>query len=529
MKRKNKIIVESPALPLLACSVFGESRSLVKNIVYRAALLLSSSVASHSSSFRTLLSKSTLLFKSILLFLILVPVKKLHSQDTAKTLSLQQVIQIVKRYHPVAKQADIFVEKAKAGVRIAQGEFDPLLYNGLAQKTFDGTDYYNYNRPELTIPTWFGIEVAAGFEYLAGSRTSPEETQGRTSYIGISVPLAKDLLMDKRRAALQTAKIFREASVVERRNMLNDLLLEAVKAYWYWTQYYQEYIVLNETVKVNEKRAELVKISYRLGDRPAIDTTEALTQLQSFQVQRDAALLAFQNAGLELAVYLWTQQGQPALLPPDVLPADLTALQAATAEGLPVLNELLEAARRNHPELLLYNYKLEALTIEKKLKFQGLLPTANFRYNQLGKGYDIIKTASAGPLFENNFQYGITLGIPLRLSEGRGEYRKAKLKIAETRLDQDLKMLTIENKVRSYFNELTLLKSQINTQEQAWRNFVALQRGEEIRFQAGESSLFLINARENKALEALQKLQGLRAKYLIAVNSLQWAAGILFN
>ncbi len=465
-------------------------------------------------------------FIKLVLLLLAIEAK---AQDSLKSLSLQQAIEIVKRYHPVAKQADIFIEKAKADVTIAQGGFDPLLYNSHAQKTFDGTDYYRYNRPELTIPTWFGIEVAAGLEYLSGSRTNPEETQGRTSYIGITVPLAKNLLMDKRRAALQTAKIFRQASTVEKRNILNDLLLEAAKAYWYWAQHYLSYQILNEVVKVNEQRLELVKTGFRLGDRPAIDTTEALTQLQSFQVQRDAALLAFQNAGLDLAVHLWTREGEPALIPTDVFPSDIPLLLSAAKEGLPVLAELLETARRNHPELLLYNYKLDALAIEKKLKFQQLLPTVNFRYNQLGKGYDIIKTASAGPLFENNFQYGLTLGIPLRLSEGRGEYKKAKLKITETKLDQDLKLLQVENKVRSYFNELTNLKSQISTQEQAWRNFVALQRGEETRFQAGESSLFLVNARENKALEALQKLQELRAKYLMAANSLQWAAGNLFN
>jgi outer membrane protein TolC len=54
-----------------------------------------------------------------------------------------------------------------------------------------------------------------------------------------------------------------------------------------------------------------------------------------------------------------------------------------------------------------------------------------------------------------------------------------------------------------------------------------LQRGEETRFQAGESSLFLINARENKTLEALQKLQELKSKYYQTENALQWAAGIL--
>jgi outer membrane protein TolC len=177
---------------------------------------------------------------------------------------------------------------------------------------------------------------------------------------------------------------------------------------------------------------------------------------------------------------------------------------------------------------LLYNFKLDALQVEKKLKFQELLPVANFRYNQLGKGYDVLKTATT-PLFENNFQYGITFGIPLRLSEGRGKYRKAKLKITETRLSQNLKRVQLENKVKTYFNELTALKKQVEVQEKAYRNYLSLQQAEETRFQIGESSLFLINARENKALEALQKLQELRTKYLITVNALQWAAGLLVS
>ena len=109
-----------------------------------------------------------------------------------------------------------------------------------------------------------------------------------------------------------------------------------------------------------------------------------------------------------------------------------------------------------------------------------MLPTINFRYNQLGKGYDVLKTAS-GPLFENNFQYGLSFGIPLRLSQGRGEYRKAKLKITETQLQQNQKQWQIENKVKSYFNELITLKSQVTLQEKAYNNFMILQRGEEIQ------------------------------------------------
>jgi len=450
------------------------------------------------------------------------------SQDGNKTLSPQQVMEIVKQFHPVAKQADIFIEKAKADVTIAKGMFDPVLRNEAAQKTFDGTEYYLYNRPELSIPTWFGVEVSAGLEKLSGSRTSPEETQGETSYFGISIPLAKNLLMDKHRAALQSAKIYRTASETEKRNMLNNLLLDAMNSYWQWAQQYQVYKILTDAVAVNEKRTQLVRTAFQLGDRPAIDTTEVITQLQNFQLLQSQAWLDFQNAGLDLSAHLWTAQTQPYNLPETIIPAaDLQNINL-NAAIIPDLINLLSVARINHPELVLYNYNLDVLGIEKKLKFQELLPTINFQYNQLGKGYNVLKTAT-GPLFENNFQYGLSLGIPLRLSQGRGEYKKAKLKIIETQLQQSQKQLQVENKVKSYYNELVTLKSQIVLQEKAYKNYYALQRGEEIRFQSGESSLFLINARENKTLEALQKLQELKAKFFKTENTLQWAAGILIQ
>jgi len=469
----------------------------------------------------------------IILFTVFGIFTSVHGQekeqqpDSLKTLSAKQLVEIVKQYHPVAKQADIFVEKAKADITIARGLFDPVLNNETAEKTFDGTNYYYYNRPELSIPTWFGVEVTAGLEYLSGNRTDPEDTKGKTSYIGINVPLAKNLLMDKRRAALQTAKIFGEASAVEKRNILNNLMLDAMKTYWTWVQQYQVYKTIKDAVVVNEKRVQLVKTAYRLGDRPAIDTTEALVQLQNFELQKSQAWLEFQNTTLNLSAFLWTADMQPYNLSTNIIPdEDLQALNIETL-ALPELNNLLTSAIKNHPELIIYNYKLNVLSVDKKLKFQELLPTINFRYNQLGKGYEILKTATTGPLFENNFQYGLTLGIPLRLSQGRGEYRKAKLKITETQLQQGQKQQQIENKVRSYFNELLTVKSQVTLQEKAYKNYQALQRGEEIRFQAGESSLFLINARENKTLEALQKLQELKAKYYKTESGLLWSAGLL--
>ena len=75
-------------------------------------------------------------------------------------------MEIVKQFHPVAKQADINIEKAKADITTAKGMFDPLLSTKISNKTFDGTEYYNHFQPDLVIPTWYGIEIKAGLENL---------------------------------------------------------------------------------------------------------------------------------------------------------------------------------------------------------------------------------------------------------------------------------------------------------------------------------------------------------------------------
>jgi outer membrane protein TolC len=186
---------------------------------------------------------------------------------------------------------------------------------------------------------------------------------------------------------------------------------------------------------------------------------------------------------------------------------------------------MLSTAKSNHPELLLYNFKLSSLEIEKKYRAQQLLPKATFNYNFLDKGFQW--TTPKTTLFENNYQYGISLNIPLRLSAERGEYKKVKYSIQSTTLEQDLKRLQIENKIKAIYFEIDNLKQQLLVQQNILSNYQTLLRGEELRFRTGESSLFLVNARESKVWETAQKFEELKAKYVTAIQKLRWSAGQL--
>ncbi len=58
-------------------------------------------------------------------------------------------------------------------------------------------------------------------------------------------------------------------------------------------------------------------------------------------------------------------------------------------------------------------------------------------------------------------------------------------------------------------------------------NYQKLVRAEETLLENGESTLFLINSRENKALEAQEKLIEIKTKYFKSIYALQWSAGLL--
>ncbi|HRH60616.1 MAG TPA: TolC family protein, partial [Chitinophagaceae bacterium] len=77
------------------------------------------------------------------------------------------------------------------------------------------------------------------------------------------------------------------------------------------------------------------------------------------------------------------------------------------------------------------------------------------------------------------------------------------------------------------FTEWQQTTKQIDTYNSMLTGFTKLLQAEETRFSNGESSLFLINARELKVLETQQKLIELRAKNKINHVKVKWAAGLL--
>lgn len=427
-------------------------------------------------------------------------------------LGFQEYMNYVKKYHPVAQQADLNIEMGNAKLLKARGGFDPKIevdYNG---KRFKNTEYFDLLSTRLKVPTWYGLEFKAGFEQNDGVYLNPENNVPDAGLFnaGLSLPLLQGLLINERMATLNQAKIFQEQTQADRDVLVNQVLYEAALAYFNWLKTYNETLIYRNFLVNATTRFEGIKRSALAGDKAAIDTLEARIVVQNRNLNLEQSKVKLMKSGLELSNFLWLENNTPVVLQAQVIP-DLEV------EGdIDLVLELLQQSIDNfsldqHPKLRSLKFKMEGLEVERKLKANKLLPRLDIEYNFL--------TANPGQLDTYQtaaYKGGLRFRIPLFLRKERGDLQLAKFKIQDTQLEWRATQLTIQNKVRAIYQELESYETQNQLIATIVTDYRTLLTAEERKFFVGESALFLINSRESKLIDAQLKQNELQNKYFNA-------------
>lgn len=434
-------------------------------------------------------------------------------------LSLLEFLTIVKHFHPLAESYQMDQEIARAEVQRARGQVDPVLGAKTGAKTIDQVDYYEESNVHLRIPTWYGVMFEGSFNHIEGQKLNNSDTRGGLYQFGVTVPLARNLIYNQQRAILDQAQAALRMTEAEQVMLTNALLAEAESVYWQWAKSYESLTLLSEAVKVNQLRIEMVRKSHLYGESAAIDTTEALTQLQTYRLREQQAYLDFVKSTQELQLFLWTENHEIRELNEWTVPSD--RLGGYNLKDLyPGLLADVEAQLIDaHASLRVYLQKQDILTSEQRLKRQALLPKIDFTYNFLNKQH--YKT-DVFPLFLDNYQYSIKLEIPIFLRQARADYRITRHKLVQNQLDIDFKRQEILTKIENYKNEIINYQQQLQTMALAAANQQKLLSAEETKYSNGESSLFLINTRENSLIEIQEKEIETKLKAVRSYSQLKW-------
>ncbi|MBC7643458.1 MAG: TolC family protein [Flavobacterium sp.] len=445
------------------------------------------------------------------LFALVLFTPALFAQDTNEEFSFVEFLGYVKKFHPLVKSANLEISESQANLMAARGAFDPKIEVDFDQKQFKNKEYYSLLNSSFKIPTWYGIEVKAGFDNNDGYFLNPENfvpNNGLASF-GIKIPLAQGLLINQRMADLRKAKIQLQLSRALQKIEAINVLFDASIAYFNWKRNFSEK-QLYESYLINaQTRFSGIEILIKNGDKPAIDAVEAEIIVKNRQLSLEESIMKLNKAKLELSNFLWLDNNIPFELQDQIIPEK--DLEKNIAEVLKT-NIFFQnkVAIDSHPKINALQNKLEILNVDQKLKSSFLLPKIDASYYYINEPNSFQNTDF------KNYKLGLNFAMPIFLRKERAGLKIAKFKIQDAQFALDLEKLQLTNKIKSQQFEINSIEKQQKIISDLVNSYSTMLQSEERLFSFGESSIFLINTRENSLVTSQLQLINVINKFLIA-------------
>ncbi|MEM1337685.1 MAG: TolC family protein [Bacteroidota bacterium] len=435
--------------------------------------------------------------RQYLVYLAFLIVTFSNAQQDSLVLGFNEYLGYVKKYHPVARQAQLTISIGQANLMKARGGFDPKIEVDYERKRFKGDEYWDRLNTTFKIPTYYGIELKGQLEQAEGDFINQDETfptDGLYS-AGVSVALARGSWINERMATLQKAKFFREQTKADQDLLVNEVLYNASIAYFEWLMAYNEAEIFRNFLGNATQRFKGIRQSALAGDIAIIDTVEAKIAVQNRELSLVQAQVKLTQKTLQLSNFLWIND-VPVELQPNVIPdpdpqrdIDIT---------LEIFGKPLDSFTiANHPKLRSLNFKIEGLNVDRRLKANKLLPQVDLEYNFLTETPDQINSFNT-----QDYKGGVSFYFPLFLRKERGDLKLAKFKLQDAQFERDNTEVAIQNQVLGIYRELDSFVDQNRLIDTIVSDYRTLLAAELRKFSFGESSIFLINARESTLIDA---------------------------
>jgi cobalt-zinc-cadmium efflux system outer membrane protein len=445
---------------------------------------------------------------------------------TGVPLTLEEVIASVDRHHPPLEAAAQRVLAAE-GLRLsAEGAFDLTLGTRVSGNFFG---YYEYGRLDVSLsqPTPFwgatfvgGWRIGRGFARggIPDYYRYDETFDGGELRLGAVVPLWRDGPIDSRRATLWRAEHNVEATREDRDARRLRIVYAATEAWVRWVAAGQRHRVARELLALAEDRDAQIAARVRAGAIPAIEHLENRRAILERRQALVAARRLLEQRALSLSIYLRGDDGSPLVVSPERVPSALAALTPAAA------NEADDIARaiEHRPELRRFAAQRRAAQVSVDLadnqfsprvdlSVMGSLDVGGPGVSDPERAYEI-QRALERPQLETM----LTLQVPLQFRDARGRIDQSRAELAALDADLELARDQIAVEVRDARSAIRAATENVQITEQSAEVARLVADAERVRFEAGASSLLVVNLREAAAAAAAQSAIDARADLEIA-------------
>lgn len=399
--------------------------------------------------------------------------------------------------HPLILKAQLYDEINEAYLLKSKGVLDPQILSDYTTKDFKDKDYFSVWQTEAIVPTTLPIDFSVGYERNNGDFLNNENTVPSKGlvYGTLNLSILRGLLFDDQRFQIQNAQLKGVQNKLERTLLTRELLYQAANAYLDWAIAHYNTEILDDYLDAILDRHENVIQLYLNGDKPAVDTIESRLNINSANKNLLSAKSTLIKMRQNASLFLWDSQTNPLNILGDVNPENISAC-------IQLLNDLAllyNFDAQLDPYMLNIGNKIEQVTLKNKLEREMLKPQLDLKYNTiLNLGEENID-----PTFRiNDYKYGLTFALPIRNRKTRGEIKLNEAIISQKELDQIHYGQTLYNKLEGLVASRELQEEQIQVIQEKIENSQALLEAEQLKFNLGESSVFMLNQRERKLLEA---------------------------
>lgn len=438
----------------------------------------------------------------IILFSVITNCFSQQSDD----LLLEDVLISVNCYYPQIKIAFLKINKAQGDYINAVGRFDPSL-NALTRSQPIGGYINNYGDAELNIPTLYnGLKLFAGYRNGQGDWPIYYQnylTNSEGEYrAGFSFPLLRDRLIDKERAGLFTKEETICVKKFDAEVTKITIYQETVKAYWQWVEAGLQLKMYNQLLQLARLRQEAIEKRANEGDLPKLAIAENMQQIVKREQLLNQGQMIFNQAAIQLSLYYRDKKGKPQMPLESKLPAFLP--------NRSLIQSKIFAELKKHPSVKRLQTYTKIVKLKLGLAQNELLPNLDATvsaFKQYGSGGDPLLIPQAAMV-------GLTFKLPLYRNEAKGKVISAQSELQQIDAEKKFLIEQLKNELSKLFVGINLYHQQVKLLEKEMNLARQLQTAEIKKFNAGDSTLFLVTQREQVAAQVELNWNDARIKLL---------------
>lgn len=428
--------------------------------------------------------------------------QQIKSNDSSNVTpySIKDLLKHIQLNHPLIQAANLQTEYGNANELKAKGNFDPILSFDSKEKTFDGKTYYSQQFFELDLFSASPISANVGLEKTSGNYTNSESLtpNGGLGYVGLQIPLLKNLVTDQRRTLLKQAVIVKDQSQIQKRKMIQDIHFDVWQNYIQWYVFHEQSKTLKLALDLSIGRQLAQRKLYFSGGCSGFDTLEVAVQRQQFEAKFNENEIFTLKTKILLNTHLWNLTGKkqfemsfsPVNFKQNIVPSN------EYFKDFEAMIPNADSLSSNQPDLQLYAKKIEGLNLDLRLKQNYVLPKLDLKYQYLNTAFNNFNEIN------QNQRFGIAFATPLYFRSSRAEVKEYKLKLLETQLSLIYKKRELELKSSALYNQILAYRKIYNMLKQVENGYFELYQMEIQKFNNGDGTIFILNSRETKYLES---------------------------